>query len=115
MILHQTLALEEMIASCVGNCKGFSKLDQSRIDLRGGCEPWSTTMNFYRPCALHPDKMLRTGERKQGAYAPIVELDMIGNKTDTLSEDEIWCSESCSARDPVKNMLRHQMHELQTP
>ncbi|MHC4049847.1 hypothetical protein [Bradyrhizobium sp. 25ACV] len=88
MILHQALAIEEMIASCVGNCKCFNKLDQSRIDLRRGCEPWSTTMNFSRPCALHPGKMLRVGKRKQDAYAPIVELDMIGNKTDKFSEDE---------------------------
>lgn len=63
-------------------------------------------MHFSRPRALHPGKMLRTGERKQGAYAPIVKLDMIGSRTDRLSDDDIWCTGSCSACDPVKNMLR---------
>ncbi len=71
-------------------------------------------MNFSRPRALHPCKMLRTGEGKQGDYEPIVELDMIGSKTDRLSDDDIWCRESCSTRDPVKNMLCHQMHEPST-
>jgi hypothetical protein len=47
--------------------------------------------------------MLRNDERKQGAYTPIVELDMIGNKTDKLSEEDIWCGEPCSARAPVRN------------
>jgi hypothetical protein len=114
MIRHQTLAIEKMIASCVGDCKCFNKLDQSRIDLRGGCGPRSPIMNFSRPRALHLGKMLRTRDGKQGAYAPIVELDMIGNKTDRLSDDDIWCRETCTARDPVKNMLRHQMHDPAT-
>lgn len=71
-------------------------------------------MYFSRPRALHPGKMMRTGQRGQGAYAPIVELDVLENNTDRLSEDDIWCEESYSARDYVTNMLRHQMHKPTT-
>ncbi|MGY3076037.1 hypothetical protein ACVWZZ_002408 [Bradyrhizobium sp. LM6.10] len=31
MNLHQPLILEEMIAPCIGDCKGFNKFQQSTI------------------------------------------------------------------------------------
>ena len=78
-----------MIASSIGNCKCFNKLDQSRIDVARGGAPRCAIKHFSHPFALHLGRMLRAAEGGQGDYASIVKLDMVGDKTDRLSENYI--------------------------
>jgi hypothetical protein len=47
------------------------------------------TKCLFGPRALHPDRMLRAAKKRQGAYASMVELDIIEDKTDKLSKVEI--------------------------
>jgi len=51
--------------------------------------PRYTMKYLTRLRTLHPNKMLRAAKNEQGLYALIVELDMIGGKTDKLLLAEI--------------------------
>lgn len=100
MILHQALAIEKMIAPCIGDCKCFNKLDQSRIDLRRGGGLVSAVGQFFRPGLFHPSRMLRAANRWQAVYMPIA-------KSDTIEEEK--------ERDTEQRKFRLQVIGLTPP
>lgn len=69
------------------------------------------TKCLFGPRALHPDRMLRAAKKGQGAYASIVELDIIEDKTDKLSKVEIWSGSPVPLASRSRIYLLHRVQE----